>query len=803
MAEAFYKLLFRFRVAVLAALAVLSVSMGWFWSDVKVESRTIDLFPSTHPYVETFKKYSDVFGGASRVVLQVQVKKGTIFEKKTLEKIRRITKDIELLPAINNYQVLSIAQRKAKELKNDSVVGFRSVPVMWPEIPQTDAEIENLKQRILANRRLYGTLVSLDTTATLIVAGFFEDSLNPKILYERIDRIIQIESDENTEIRAIGRPMMVGYIMTESPQLFLIMCITVVSMILLLSAYFRNLAGVLVPVSAAGLSALCGMGFVGLVKDNFDPLVMVIPFIITARALSHSVQMVNRYLLETSQGKSSYDAAFTCATSLFKPGTLAIVTDVVGILLIYLAPIPLLQKLSLMGAVWFTSIFLSGMVLCPLMLSFLPEPSQKTRKANPYLHGLLTRLGEWCVGPQRYAVFAISLACMAIGFLFAKNLVIGDVHPGTPMLWPDSRYNRDTDQIAKTFGNTEELTVVVEGETRDAIKTPEVLRAMEAFQRHMEELPEVGATSSLADLLPGLISILHGADPKWELIPTEKEQSAFFLEMMYSSADPGDLTRFVTVDSKNANIVMYLKDHKGETLRTVVAHAKDFIEKNPIKGAKFRLAGGYGGLLAAINEAVTEFDVKITLAAFGATLLCCLLAFRSVFASIFFLLPLIGSNYMTYALMGARGIGLDVNALPVVALGVGLGVDYGLYVVEAVEEHYKNGLTVNESVLRGIQDAGQGVLLTGLTMACGLAFWSFSFLRFQADMGILLLFWMTASMIGGLVLLPAVLVAVKPSFVFGKNPRLTPDASVDTRPGFDPTSVGTHERTQPSQSNQA
>jgi predicted RND superfamily exporter protein len=167
---------------------------------------------------------------------------------------------------------------------------------------------------------------------------------------------------------------------------------------------------------------------------------------------------------------------------------------------------------------------------------------------------------------------------------------------------------------------------------------------------------------------------------------------------------------------------------------------------------------------------------------------------------------------MTYALMGARGIGLDVNALPVVALGVGLGVDYGLYVVEAIEEHYNNGLTVNDAVVRGVQDAGQGVLLTGLTMACGLAFWAFSFLRFQADMGLLLLFWMTTSMVGGLVLLPAVLVALKPSFVFGKQPRTTlsysrvdppPSAIGDIPAGSDRTNAETRERTQPSPSSRA
>ncbi len=778
MAEKFYDLMFRFRIAVLGVMAVLSVAMGVYWSQVTVESRTIDLFPSTHYYVQTFSKYSDIFGGASRVIIQIQVKEGDIFNTETLEKVRRITKDVELLQGVNNYQVLSIAQRKAKEKRNDSEGGYRSVPVMWPDVPQTKEAVEDLRHRILSNRRLYGTLVSLDQTATLVVAGFFEQSLDPKVLYERIERIIEAESDANTEIRVIGRPILVGHIMTRSPQLFLIMAVTVFSMVLLLWLYFRNLPGVVVPVAAATFSALCGMGFMGFMEINFDPLVMVIPFIITARALSHAVQMVNRYLAERQLGHDSVRAAHICATALFKPGTLAIVTDVIGIVLIYLAPIPLLQKLSLMGTVWISSIFFSGMVLCPLLLSYMPGGKAGPPRENRLVTGLLETVALWCTGSKRNTIFFVALAACGIGFVFAKDLQIGDVHPGTPMLWPDSRYNLDTDQIAKTFGNTEELSVVVEGETRDAIKTPEVLRTMEAFQRHMEQLPEVSSTASLADLVPEVISILHGGDPKWELIPSEKSQSAFYLEMMYTSVDPGDLTRFVTVDSKNANIVMYLLDHKGETLRRVVAHAKEFIDAHPLESAKFRLAGGYGGLLAAINEEVTEFDLKISLAAFGATLLCCMLAFRSFFAGIFFLLPLIGSNYMTYALMGAREIGLDVNALPVVALGVGLGVDYGLYVVESVEEHYRKGLTVNESVMRGVRDAGQGVLLTGLTMACGLAFWAFSFLRFQADMGMLLLFWMTMSMLGGLILLPAVLVSVKPRFVFGRNPRLTRESEL-------------------------
>jgi predicted RND superfamily exporter protein len=665
--------------------------------------------------------------------------------------------------------VISLATRKVKVQTVDATAGIRSVPVMWPEVPQTQAGMDALQRTILGSRRYYGSLVSLDEKATIVAAGFFEDQMQPKAIYETLNNLVEKESDANTTINVIGRPMLLGDIASKSPRLALIMLATTVCMLMVLFIYFRNLVGVVAPACAALFSALMGFGFLGLIEQNFDPLVLVIPFIITARALSHSVQFVSRFLDEHETHQDKKEAALVTAVALFKPGVIAILTDILGIALVYIAPIPLLQKLALMGSFWLMSIFLSGMVLSPILLSFLPVPAHKREKKVSLVDGFLVRLSEFCTGPARKSIFAGVVVAMVGSFFMARHLVVGDVHPGTPMLWPDSRFNLDVDAIAKKFANTEELTIVVEGESHDTTKKPEVLANIASFQKHMEDLDEVGATSSIADLLPGVVSLYHGDDPKYELVPADREQSAFFLEMIFTAGQPGDLTRYITPDSKNANISLFLRDHKGETLRKVIAHAKVFIDSHPMKGAKFRLAGGYGGLLAAINEEVAALDARITLAAFAAVFFCCFLAYRSVIGGLLFLLPLMLSNYMTYALMGALQIGLDVNVLPVVALGVGLGVDYGLYVVENVQEAFRRGSSVVDAVRHGVEGAGKGVLVTGLTMAAGLAFWRFSFLRFQAEMGMLLLFWMTMSMLGGLILLPALLVQFKPKFVFARQ----------------------------------
>jgi predicted RND superfamily exporter protein len=744
MSQALARFIMRFRVLVLLVILGLTGFFGYQITKVRVESPTIDMFPSTHPYVETFVKYSEVFGGANRVVIQIEVKQGDIFNTKTLEKVRRITKALELLPGINNYQVLSLAQRKIKELTVDAERGFRAVPVMWPKVPKTAKEIADLKHRIYTNRGLHGTLVSLDSKATLIVGGFFEHKLDPKDAYQRIKKIIELEQDENTDIQVIGRPILLGMILERYPQLVWLFLLTIASILVVLLLYFRGIRGVLAPMATAIISAIWGLGFLGLFDYNFDPLVIVVPFIISARALSHSVQMVKRYVEEYVKKQDKVEAAQATFAGLFKPGMLAIVTDAAGVLLVLLTPIPLLQKLAVMGGFWVLSIVVSDMIFNPVFLTFLPAPDVKKEARKGIIDRILTRLAGWCLGWQRKVILVVVALVFVVGFLFARTVVVGDVHPGTPMLWPDSKYNTDTDSLAK------------------------VLRRMEAFQRHMEAIPEVGATSSIADLLPGIISILHGGDPRWELVPDDPRETGFFLEMIYGSSEPGDLVRFVTIDSQNANITCYLRDHKGETLRKVVQRAKDFIEKHPVEGAKFRLAGGYGGLLAAINEEVTKHQAQVTILAFGIVFLFCAAAFRSLLAGLFFLVPLVVSNYLTYALMGARNIGLDVNALPVVAVGVGLGVDYGLYVIGRLQEEYRQSRDINTAVLVALTTAGKAVIFTASTMVIGVVFWSFSFLRFQAEMGTLLLFWMVISMLGGLILLPTMVTLFKPKFIFGR-----------------------------------
>jgi uncharacterized protein len=800
----FGKWMLRHRLPILAVILIATIFFGYHASKVSLKNPTIDLFPKNHPYVETYVQYEDIFGGANIVIIAIEAKQGSIFQTEMLKKIKTISKALELVPAVNNYQVLSLAQRKIKKTKVEDVEGYKSDPIMWPDIPETEEEIAELQRSVYTTGRIHGSLVSLDDKAALIVAGFFEkglvspaaplrevvramalaDQQDPDeairiisnvagdavwtlddTLYDAIDKIVTQVEDDNTNTYMIGRPILLGQIYKNFPQLYIIFMLTVLSIVGVLFLYFRDIRGVAIPVITALISAVWGLGFLGFLGYDFNPLVIVVPFIISARALSHSVQLIERYMEEFEIHADRMEASARTFSGLFKPGMLSIITDAAGVFIVILTPIPLMEKLALMGSFWVLSIIVSDVIFNPIFLSYFPPPKIAKTKHNSLQDRLLRAVGHWTYGKQRVPILIGTVVLFVFGAFFASNLVIGDVHPGTPMLWPDSDYNMDTAKVGEMFGNTEIMSIIVEGETKNAIKDPTVLRNMEALQRHLEELPEVASTSSIADLVPEITKIMHGGNPKWELIPEAPRESGFYLEMIFSGAEPGDLARFITNDFKDANISVYLMDHRGETLRTVVAAARDFIENHPMEGANFRLAGNYGGLLAAVNEAIVSSEAKVTIMAFVLIFLFCGIAYRSALAGLFFLVPIGMSNYLTYALMGALGIGLDVNALPVVALGVGLGVDYGLYVLGRIEEEYAVHKDLNKATAKAIATAGRAVLFTASTMVAGIIFWAFSFLRFQAEMGILLAFWMIVSMIGGLLLLPTLVVTFKPKFI--------------------------------------
>lgn len=766
--------LIKYRAYWLVFIILATAFFGYHAAQLKMVTQFDDLFPQNHEYIKVNNMFRDLFGGANLVSLEIAVKEGTIFNRETLGKVKKITEEVESLPWVHPYQIQSLARRSTKDMKVTSW-GIRNEPVMFPSIPETDAEIDELRKTVYQNESIYGNMVALDSKSTLIQAVFIDDpatgeTIDYKVLFAEILDIIERYEDENTAIFMSGNPILYGWVYSYFGEMMFIFTLTTVVMVLLLFFYFRSLIATMRPLISGVVSTIWGLGLASFLGYNMDPLILVIPFLITARVISHSVQMVRRFDEEFYKHRDVKKACIESTTNLMAPGLLGVITDALGILVILVAPIPLLTKLGLMGAYWVLSIIFTVMILDPIILSYLPAPALKADnfKEVTWISAPLAWMGQLPFNKKsRAIIIAVSLVVFAIGAYYAKDLTVGDINPGSPILWPDSEYNRATASINEKYPGTDQLFVICEGKEEGDMYSPEAIELMEDFQFRMEMLPEVGGSSSIASVTPHVNASMHYGDPKWGIQALHDPQYMAMLTFMFSQGcEPGEMDRYMSRDNRLANVIFYVKDHTGATIQKVISTANSFIEENPSDKIEFKMAGGLIGVIAAGNDVITRSETLAVVLALFVVFLTCAITYRSAVAGFIFVVPLAVSNYLTFAYMASKGIGMNVNTLPVTTLGIGLGVDYGIYVVSRMTEEYAIVKSYRQASINALSTAGGAVLFTGTTLIASVIFWYFlSSLRFQAEMGLLLAIWMFISMAGGLILIPTLVAIIRPKFI--------------------------------------
>src|SRR3990172_10707092 len=513
------------RYLVLGMILTMTLIFAFEMRKIVIKTELSDLPPASHPFIKIHNKYKEQIGGSFKIFLMLQVKEGDIYNKETLEKIVRITDKLDAVPGVNHNQIYSIASRKLKKIRvtSDAIL----TEDLMKEMPSSPTSMEEFKRTVRMAPGVFGVWVSKDEKATLFTAAFVERLIDVNIIFKDVSKIIEQESDKNHVISMAGEPVLMGWVNTYQKEMWWIFGITLLVLFILLYFYFRNLVGVLVPVSSTLLGAIWGLGFCGMVGWNLEPLILVIPLLITARALSHSVQITERYFECYQESKDVKEACITSMASIVPPGTLGIVTDVLGILLIAVAPIPIVQKLAYLCGFWAFSIIFTTLIFCPLFISFfappanIPEIVDTNRGVIQRALGIIARMSY---GKGAIVVLILGIITAVFSGVGASKVEIGDVHPGSPILWEDSNYNITIDGINKNFPGTEELYVLVEGEGPRAVESPGFLRILNSFQRYIENSSLISHTQSVSDLLPSVYRSVYGGHPKLETIPLETTQ---------------------------------------------------------------------------------------------------------------------------------------------------------------------------------------------------------------------------------------------------------------------------------------
>ena len=749
------------------------ITLGFAVSLMQLDIRTrfSDMVPHDHPYVKVHQKYQDSFAASNRVTILVKAKEGDIFRQAVLGEVRRITYDLQQVEGVNPMQITSLASKKLKRV-NASSEGIETRPLMWPDLPRDATQMRELRQAVLNNPLVYGLYVDRDLSSALIQVDFYDHLVDYAKIFPQIQAILDASPvKDQVSLHMVGEPILYGWVAHYLHETVGIALLSLAAMLVLLFVFSRTWRGTLLPLIAGSVSAIWALGVGSLLGYNFDPLVIVVAFIITARAFSHSVQLITRFDdLVLGESIEPRKAAEQTMRELFRPSMLGLYADAGAVLCVILTPIPLMHKVAIIGAIWVMTIAASAVLLTPALLSYVKRPQGYVHPLN--LDGFMRVIldaARWLVKSRaRYWVAPLTLVLLC-GFLIeAARINVGDASDGSPILWQNASFNRDSALINRLYPGSEQMFVVLEGKELDAMKTPEALDWMLRFSRYMERQPEIGGSVSLADIVIDIRRNLYEGNPRYGELGASRMENGELISFYMQGADPDDLTQFSDVQFHNAAVTLFFRDHKGDTLRKAIHYANQFIHDNPLPGVDVRMVGGVLGIIAAVNEILLGDQIEATALAFLVVVICCLVVYRSSVSGIFFIIPVLISNVVTFAFMAWQGIGMSISTLPVVALGIGLGVDYAFYIVDSIKEYLEKFPDADplQAVLQSIGSAGRGVLLTAFTLAAGVLFWSFSSLRFQAEMGMLIGLWLMVSALTSLFVMPSLALVFRPKFIF-------------------------------------
>jgi len=560
----------------------------------------------------------------------------------------------------------------------------------------------------------------------------------------------------NIEVNIIGFAQLLSDVIQGLLGVFVFFGLAFLITMALLYGYSRSLRLTVVALVVALLPVLWLIGTLPLIGFGVDPMSILVPFLIFSIGVSHAVQMTNAWRQEVVGGASSVEASRAAFCKLFIPGAVALLTNALGFAVIMIIDIPIVRELGITACIGVLLMIVTNKMILPIALTYvkLEESSRQNslKPDSPFRSALWKAIAK-CAEP-RFAlmIFAVSIVLLAGASWQSRSLVIGDLGKGVPELRPDSRYNQDDATINKTYNiGTDVLTVIAEAKDfeGDSCLHYEVVDLIDRFELYMRGVDDVQSVTAVGGIGKLVISAFNEGNPRWRALP--RTQTG--LSAGSKAFDPN--LGLNNESCRAIQIMVFMKNHDGTVIAHAIEEVKRFIADNPVEGVNLRLASGNVGVMAATNEAVAEAEVTMLLAIFGALTLLCLLTFRSWRAVICVIVPLTIVSIFCNALMALLGIGLKVATLPVIALGVGVGVDYGIYLFERIKHEMDDGLSFQQAFHEAMRQRGSAAIFTAITMSIAVGTWALSALKLQADMGILLAFMFLVNMLGAICLLPA------------------------------------------------
>jgi predicted RND superfamily exporter protein len=747
--------MFRKRVLVLVAFVLASIFLVFQASQIKLDAAFEKHIPLNHTYMKTYLKYRENFGGANNVLISVCDKEGDIFNEPFFGALKGVHDQLFFIPGVDRIQVKSLYSPSTRfvEIVEDGFAGGPVIPANF----QPDSQGLAIVKSNIEKAGIVGSIVADDYSCAMVKASLMDtdpqtgERLDTLVIAEQLEQQIrgQFEKD-NISIHIIGFSKMVGDVAEGAKGVVAFFAIAIVITTLMVFWFCRSITLTLLPIACSLVAVVWQLGMLSTLGFGLDPMSILVPFLVFAIGVSHGVQMINSVSKQVTKGATSKEAAQMSFRLLLIPGGVALLSDTVGFLTLLSIDIGIIRELAITASLGVAMIILTNLILLPLLVSFIHVPKVEPITPDKNKVTIWDVMSSFATKRIATIILIITAILYAAGYYYSQDMKIGELHAGAPSLHEDSRYNQDTFLITDRYAiSVDYMSVIVESPA-DSCTFHETMNLIDDFQWQMENTIGVQSAISLASVAKIVNAGYNEGNAKWRVLSRNQQTLVQSIARIPSSSG------LLNNDCSVMPVILFLEDHKAETINRVVDKVKVVAKSLSTEEVKFKLASGPVGVMAATNEAVAEAQTPMMLYVYGAVTLLCFISFKSIRATIVVIVPLYVVSTLAQWLMTALDIGLTVSTLPVIALGVGIGVDYGIYILSTMSIKLREGYQVQEAYLLALKERGSAVLITGVTLAIGVSTWFWSDLKFQVDMGILLTFMFLVNMIAAVLVLPAI-----------------------------------------------
>jgi predicted RND superfamily exporter protein len=754
--------LFNHRALVLLACALVTLLLGWQALRLQLNASYEKTLPASHPYIASgLAHQADLKGLGNAVRIAVVRPDGDIYDAHYLETLKALNDRVFLLPGVDRAAMKSLwtPNMRWTGVTEEGLEGGQVIPDDYDGGPES---LQALRTNVQRSGEI-GQIVAPDgRSSVLFVPLMARDGEGRAIDYVALSNQIEALRAEfeprGVEIHITGFAKLVGDLIAGLRQVLVFFGVAIVIAAGMVLASTRCLRSTLLVVVSSLIAVVWQLGMLPLLGFALDPYSMLVPFLVFAIGMSHGAQKMNGIMQDIGRGVPKWIAARYTFRRLFLAGLTALLADAVGFAVLLAIDIRVIQELAISASIGVAALIFTNLIVLPILLSYTGVSAVAARRslrgerdfvqADGHERGSFFTWLEGFTERRRAApVLLLSAALAAGGYAASRHLSIGDLDPGAPELRADSRYNRDVAYLNAHYGASSDVFAVMVETPDGACADYDTLMRVDALESRLQQLPGVESTNSLARLNRLVLTGLNEGHPKWfDLIPNQA-----MLNMVTGNAPRGLYNETCSL----LTVTAYLQDHKAATLDGLVKAVEDFAAANDSPRARFVLAAGSAGVEAATNIVVREAWHRMLALVYAAVIVLAFITFRNWRAVVVAVLPLMLTSVLAEALMVGLGMGVKVATLPVIALGVGIGVDYALYILSVMLGQLREGRSLAESYRVALHFTGRVVLLTGLTLAIGVATWVASPIKFQADMGLLLAFMFLWNMLGALILLPA------------------------------------------------